>query len=102
MPFTISLKPQQTEVILPKYEFNNMHDAENKADEILKTFSGLYFVAIFFSDEHTPTRLITNVIQRGYKQVTWSQYKMFDRFNRIKAFFVLNGNHYVKLFTYQK
>jgi hypothetical protein len=102
MPFTLSLKPQQTEVILPRYEFNNMHDAESKADEILKTFPGLYFVAIFFSDEHTPNRLITNVIQRGYKHVSWSQYKMFDRYNRIKAFFVLNGNHYVKLFTYQK
>lgn len=102
MPFTLSLKPQQTEVVLPKYEYNNIHQAESKADEILKTFPGLCYVGIFFSDDNTPTRLITNIIQRGYKQVSWSQYKMFDRFNRIKSYFVLNGNHYVKLFTYQK
>lgn len=99
MPFTISLKPQETSVILPKYEFNNMHEAESKADEILKTLPGVYFVGIYFSDEHTPTRLITNIIQTGYKQVTWSQYKYFDRYNRINKFFVLNGNHYVKLKT---
>jgi hypothetical protein len=102
MPFTLSLKPQQTEVILPAYQFKTIYEAENKADEILKTYSGLYYVGVFFSDEHTPTRLITNIVQRGYKQVSWTQYKYFDRFNRIKNYFVLNGNHYVKLFTYQK
>ena len=102
MPFTLSLKPQQTEVILPAYQFKTIYEAENKADEILKTYAGLYYVGVFFSDEHTPTRLITNIVQRGYKQVSWTQYKYFDRLNKIKSYFVLNGNHYVKLFTYQK
>ena len=62
----------------------------------MKTYAGLYYVGVFFSDEHTPTRLITNIVQRGYKQVSWTQYKYFDRLNRIKSYFVLNGNHYVK------
>lgn len=101
MPFTLSLKPQQTEVILPAYTFVSIHEAEHKADEILKAYPGLYFVAIFFSDEHTPSRLITNIVQKGYKRVTWTQYKYFDRFNKISAFFVLNGEHYVKLKPYK-
>lgn len=97
MPFYLSLKPQNTEIKLPVNNFDKIHEAEQKADEILQNCKGLHFVGIFFYDENTPPRLITNLIQKGYKLYTWTQYKLFDRTNRILSFFVLNGEHYIKL-----
>lgn len=97
MPFYLSLKPQKTEIQLPEYEFEKMYDAENKGYEILQNCKGLHFVGIFFKDENTPSRLITNLIQKGYKLYSWTQYKYFDKFNKIDNFFVLNGDHYIKL-----
>lgn len=97
MPFYLSLKPQNTEVVLPEYKFAKIYEAEEKADEILKTYKGLYFVAILFADENTPYRLITNILQKGYKLYSWTQFQYFDRFNKIDKFFVLNGEHYIKL-----
>lgn len=97
MPFYLSIKPQVIEVKIPDYQYEKMHEAEAKADEILKTVPGLHFIGVFFTDENTPPRLITNLIQRGYKLYSWTQYKYFDRFNKISSFFVLNGDHYIKL-----
>ena len=97
MPFYLSLKPQNTEIKLQENNFDKMHDAERKADEILYNCPGLHFVAVFFYDEHTPPRLITNLIQRGFKLYSWTQFKMFDRTGRISSYFVLNGEHYIKL-----
>lgn len=97
MPFTLSLKPQQTEVVLPRYEFTALDDAVKKSEEILKHFPGLYYVGILFFDEITPDRLITNILQKGFMSVTWTQYKMHDRAGRIKDYFILNGYNYVKL-----
>ena len=100
MPFYLSLKPQETNIKLPEYEYEKTQDAESKANEILYNCPGLHFVAVMFKDEHTPARLISNVIQKGYVKYNWTQYKMFDRFNRVIEFFVLNGEHYIKLKDY--
>jgi len=97
MPFFLSIKPQNTEVILPEHNFEKMHEAEAVAHNILNDCKGLHFVAVIFHDEHTPPRLITNLIQRGFKLYSWTQFKYFDRMNKISAFFVLNGEHYIKL-----
>jgi hypothetical protein len=97
MPFYLSLKPQNTEIQLPENQYEKMYDAEAKGYEILQNCKGLHFVAIFFKDEHTPPRLITNLIQKGFKLYSWTQFKMFDKSNRIDTFFVLNGEHYIKL-----
>ena len=97
MPFFLSLKPQETNINLPKHEFNKMHEAEAAADQLLKDCPGLLFVGVFFADDNTPPRLITNLVQKGFRLYSWTQFKYFDRFNKIAAYFVLNGDHYIKL-----
>jgi hypothetical protein len=97
MPFILSLKPQETEIVLPPTNFDKFDHAETIARDILHNYPGLYFVGIYFYDDETPNRLVTNLIQNGYSLYTWTQYKYFDKINRIKDFFVLNGNHYIKL-----
>lgn len=97
MPFYLSLKPQETEITLPAVWIEKIQEAQSRAHEVLKSYPGLKYVGIFYKDDITPPRLISNVIQKQYKQYTWTQYKMFERFNRIDKFFVLNGDHYIKL-----
>lgn len=97
MPFILSLRPQQTEVKLPNVHFEKFDQAEQQAKDILYQYPGLYFVGIYFFDDETPNRLISNLIQTGYTMYTWTQYKYFDKINRIRDYFVLNGNHFIKL-----
>lgn len=100
MPFYLSIKPQESNIKLPWVEYDKIHEAETKATEILTNCPGLYFIAILFQDENTPSRLISNVIQKGFSRYSWTQYKLFERSNRINSFFVLNGDHYIKLNPY--
>jgi hypothetical protein len=100
MPFILSLKPQQTEVIISENNYEKFEQAEIMARDILYQYPGLYFVGIYFFDDETPTRLISNLVQTGYNLYSWNQYKYFDKINRIKDYFVLNGNHFIKLKPY--
>lgn len=97
MPFYLSIKPQESNIKLPEVEYDKMYEAETKASEILSNCPGLHFIAIMFKDENTPSRLISNLIQKGYGLYSWTQYKYFDKIRRIDSFFVLNGEHYIKL-----
>lgn len=97
MPFFISIRPQQTEVKIPYTEYEKFDQAENEAKNVLNKYAGLYFVGVYFHDEETPARCISNLIQNGFSLYSWTQYKYFDKMNKIRDFFVLNGNHYIKL-----